>query len=405
MTFRFTHLILTLGAAIICSTTVAEAAIVRLHRAVTLDKGLVRLGDVADVHADSESLATSIRAATLGPAPIPGNRTRFTLNQVRSRLNSRRIELGMIEFQGSSSVTVTRRKHLTRTSQSSGARLATQDESRPKNGKAIIRTQSASESKPTVRTVAAIREVSTADMRLAESIVHDLVRDYLERWAPEWGNPFIRPLLSTDVVPMILSARGGNLKIVEGKVLNEDHFLLTLAVPPPKTTAESSKVGPTTVADDPGQVRVRVRVARRPKVLAARHSISPGQLIRATDLEWIEVDDERNGTSDPDELIGMEARRFFRAGDAIRVESVRPVKLVERGQLVKVTSVVGSVRVTGTYQARKAGVKNEMIELRSLDGERSILARVTGMSQAELLSDGVAPASSDTGIRLSYAGN
>ena len=150
-------------------------------------------------------------------------------------------------------------------------------------------------------------------------MIHDLVRDYLAEWAPDWGTPIIRPLLAIPTVPTILSARSGNLKIVAGKLVSDDIFQLTVAVPTGEaalTTGTSPATGTATAAVSTTSivknVDVRVRVTRRPKVLAARRSIAQGQMIREADLEWREVDDLRNGTSEPETLVGMEARRTIR---------------------------------------------------------------------------------------------
>jgi len=397
-------MILGLSAMLTLSADAAQAAIVRLHRSVTVDKGLIRLGDVAQVHADDETLSQAIRNVMLGPAPIPGNRRRFNLEEIQARLRAGRVSVGTIEFRGNSLVVVTRPQRSGSSESPGSGQNGTNKDAEPEAVKPLYRTQLASQSESKVRTIASLRDVSTADIRLADTIVHDLVRAYLKKWAPDWGNPFIRPLLSTDVVPTILAARNGNLEILSGKLLNEDHFLLTIAVPDSALpeAPESSFVARAGADDGRTHIRIRVRVTRRPKVLAARRSIARGQLIRQADLKWIEADDERNGATDPEELVGMEARQLLRAGDPIRVESVKPAMLIERGRLVKVTSAVGSVRVTGTYKARKSGAKNELIELETLDGERRLLARVTGVGRAELLNEGVSSGSSESGVGITY---
>jgi flagellar basal body P-ring formation protein FlgA len=134
-------------------------------------------------------------------------------------------------------------------------------------------------------------------------------------------------------------------------------------------------------------VQVRVRVTRRPKVLAARRIIAQGQVIRETDLEWREVDDIRNGASDPETIVGMEARNNIRQGDLVKSTSVKPPTLINRDELVKVTVQSGTIRLTRTLKARRAGILNDIIELVSLDrsNKETLLVRVTGKGTAEPL--------------------
>ena len=225
-------------------------------------------------------------------------------------------------------------------------------------------------------------------MRLAETVIHDLVRDYLSEWASDWGTPIIRPLLAVPTVPKILSARSGNLKIVSGRPLSEDVFFLTVAIP----TSEALVADSTTSAGTPSTpkketVQIRVRVTRRPKVLAARRVIPQGQVVREADLEWREVDDLRNGASEPETVVGMEARRTIRQGDFVKLSSVKPPTLIKRDEPVKVAVTFGSIQVTRTLKARRAGILNDVIELVPFEGNNKepLLVRVTGKGQAELL--------------------
>lgn len=385
-------LCLTIGLSAVSSS--AHATIIRLRRTATVDKALIHLGDVADVFADSELAAVDLQQITLSTSPIPGNSTRLKIDQIRSRLLKFNVEVGGLEFQGSSVVLVTRRGQLQKSAVSSprttlaGATMTRSTlagaAGRVAAPRPFRQTELTNHSNISPRSISNLRDVSTADIRLADTVIHDLVRDYLTEWAPDWGTPIIRPLLAIPTVPTILSARSGNLKIVDGKQVSDDVFQLTVAVP---TGEAASTPGLPAAAATPvvKNVDVRVRVTRRPKVLAARRSIQQGQMIRESDLEWREVDDLRNGTAEPETLIGMEARRAIRQGDFVKLSSVKPPTLIKRDDVVKVAVTLGNIQAIRKMKARSDGILHDVIQLVPLDGSNkdTLVVRVTGKSQAE----------------------
>jgi flagella basal body P-ring formation protein FlgA len=388
MTLKQTILVSFLACGLSATASTAHATIVRLHRSATVDKALIHLGDVADVFADDEQAAARLQMITLSTSPIPGNSTRLKIDEIRSRLLKFDVEVGALEFHGSSIVLVTRRGQLPTSQQTSYRTKFASAPNRTSKPRPFRRTELASHASATPRTISSLSNISTADMRLAETVIHDLVRDYLSEWAADWGTPIIRPLLAVPTVPKILSARSGNLKIVSGRPHSEDVFVLTVAIP----TGEASVANPTTSAATQPKpnietVQVRVRVTRRPKVLAARRVIAQGQVIREADLEWREVDDLRNGTSEPEAVVGMEARRTIRQGDFVKLTTVKPPTLIKRNELVKATVTYGSIQVTRTLKAQRDGVLNDVIQLVPVEGNSKdpLLVRVTGKGRTEPL--------------------
>ena len=377
------------------SASTAHATIVRLHRSATVDNALIHLGDVADVFADDEKAADRLEKITLRTSPIPGNSTRIRLDEIRSRLSKFNVEVGAIEFQGSSISLVTRkRQFVTQAGQltaSAASRHRTKLASigrRVPQPRPFRKTELAGHALIPTRAVSSVRDISTADIRLAETVIHDLVRDYMSEWAADWGTPVITPLLAIPTVPKLLSAHSGNLKIVSGRPLSDDIFLLKIAIPTGSVSTTEPSAGMTpSVKASIETVDVRVRVTRRPKVLAARRSIAQGQVIREADLEWREVDDLRNGTSEPETVVGMEARRTIREGDFVKVSSVKPPTMIKRDELVKVAVTRGSVRVIRTLQARRDCILNDIISLVPPKGSTGepLPVRVTGRGKAEPL--------------------
>ena len=398
MAFKQTILVCFLACGLSATASTAHATIVRLHSSVTVDKALIHLGDVADVFADDDQAAAKLQMITLSTSPIPGNSTRLKLDQIRSRLLKFDVEIGALEFQGSSIVLVTRRGQLPVSTYPSNRTTLAKAPNRVIAPRSMRRTELAGYATPTPRTISSLSNIATSDIRLAETVIQDLVRDYLSEWASDWGTPIIHPLLAIPTVPTILSARSGNLKIVSGKPLSEDIFLLTVAIPTGEALAAETDAASTESTVE--TVQVRVRVTRRPKVLAARRVIAQGQVIREADLEWQEVDDLRNGTADPESVVGMEARRTIRQGDFVKDSSVKPPTLIKRDEEVDVTVKFGSIQVTRTFKARRDGILNDIIELVPLEGasKEKFFARVTGKGQAKPLDH--ESADKDSGIRL-----
>jgi flagella basal body P-ring formation protein FlgA len=388
MTLKQTLLMCLLTGGLIATGSNANATIVRLHSSVTVDKSLVHLSDVADVFADDAQATANLESITLTTSPIPGNSTRLKLDDIRSRLTRFNIEIGALEFQGSSIVLVTRKGQLSDSGKTSFRTKLASATNRTAKPRPFRNTELASHATATQRTSLNLRTISTVDIRLAETVVHDLVQDYLSQWASDWGEPIITPLLASPTVPKLLSARADNLSIVSGKLISDDIFLLTVGIPigdasPSETTTNA--LAPTNPTVE--RVQVRVRVTRRPKVLAARRTIPQGQTIHEADLEWREADDIRNGASEPETVVGMEARRTIRQGDFVKVSFVKPPTLIKRDDLVEVAVAYGTIHVTRTMKARSDGVLNDVIELVPRDGSRQgkMLARVTGNGKAEPL--------------------
>lgn len=389
MTLKQTILVYFLACGLSATASTAHATIVRLHRSVTVDKALIHLGDVADVFADDDDAAAArLQTITLSTSPIPGNSTRLRIDEIRARLLKFDVEVGALEFQGSSIVLVTRRGELSTAAQPSYRTTLASHPNRTSKPRPFRTTELASHAAAMPRPISSLRNISTADIRLAETVVHDLVRDYLAEWASDWGTPIIHPLLAVSTVPQLLSARSGNLQIVSGRLLSEDIFQLAIAIPTGEALSTESAFGSESSPKPTIEtVDVRVRVTRRPKVLAARRAIPQGQVVREADLEWQEVDDLRNGESEPETIVGMEARRTIRQGDFVKLSSVKPPTLIKRDELVKVVVKFGNVQVTRTLKARRAGILHDIIELVPLEGtgKESLLVRVTGKGQAEPL--------------------
>ena len=81
----------------------------------------------------------------------------------------------------------------------------------------------------------------------------------------------------------------------------------------------------------------------------------------------------------------------LRTGQAIPLDAVKALPLVRNGQFVTVTSRRPGLAVQRVMKARADGVAGEVIALQTLEDRKTVLARVTGLQEAEVIDDSIAP--------------
>lgn len=140
------------------------------------------------------------------------------------------------------------------------------------------------------------------------------------------------------------------------------------------------------------QIPIVVRTALNRNVLTARRAINQGAAIVAADVDLMPVTFTRLddlGLDDASVVVGQRAKRFIPAGTRIEPETLEPVPLVLRGQLITLISEVGGVRVVTTAKAGANGTRGETIRVRSVDdGKIEFDAVVTGPGEARAAGGG-----------------
>ena len=341
-----------------------DAAIIRLRRTAEVDAALIRLGDIAEVYSESSEEDARLKSIAIQPAPLAGTRLRLSVSEIQSQLSLRGVAAGELEVEGSAVVLVSRKPE-------------PQTAPAPKvvhPGPASLEgSSSVSDSDETARQIkrrTLISDVSAEDFKIARQVVENAVQQYLDRAAPGWGHPQIHPLLTTAVAPRVLNACEGNVRILSGQMLDEEHFLLTLAVPESQTQID--------------RVDVKVRIIRRPKIYVPVRTVSKGEVLQEGDLAQIETDDARNGITDPTEIVGKEVVQPLKTGKAIRSGQLKEPLLIKRRETVQVVSTSGAVRVRQFFVAKEDGRAGDTIVLEGLDGKETVSATVTGRLQAEI---------------------
>lgn len=116
---------------------------------------------------------------------------------------------------------------------------------------------------------------------------------------------------------------------------------------------------------------VQVSLIRR--VVIASRSVNQGATIHASDVAQVPLSFTRLdklGIDDVARTIGQRAKRFISAGSLVDPGMLESVPLVTRGQLVRLTSVAGAVRVVTSAKALRDGLLGETITVRSADKKR-----------------------------------
>lgn len=340
---------LAIAVAILLLPGLAVGAMVELRDEATVSGTHIRLRDVARVEAiDVESLR-QLEGVVLGPAPVAGRTTVLDAATIRARLRALGVNVADIEFNGRSRVVV------------HSEAPAAEGPARPFVGGGPVRDW---------------------QVTRAEEVLEEALRRYLGTNAPDIGEIGINIDVPPANAAAIIAARATGFEF--------------RPVEPVATTREW--LGERDLAirflDRTQQVvvlKARTRIEPWPFVLAARHSLETGQVVRAEDLEYRQVASAEGHYTDPREVLERETRRSIRAGRLLRRDDVRSVPLVRRNDVITLVSRSGAISVASYAKSKDEGGLGDSVRVVTLDGRQTIVARVTGFHEAEISTTGTVP--------------
>jgi flagella basal body P-ring formation protein FlgA len=312
-------------------------ALVALRPNASVTEGLVTLGEVADVRGSDPATSQKLSTIILGPGPDAGRETTITFETVRSRLMAAGVDLADVEFSGSSSVAVRGDSNV----------AVPMPDRTPRSASHDVRGR-------------------------AERAVAAAVRRYL---ATKLGAG------SLAVTPQVPEGEMGAVAAAEA------HGFEVTGGTEPWTGSQTFTLRFLDAAEKVRQVQVACVVSQRPSVLAARYALPKGHVLGPDDLVWkkAETDTDATCATDPAQLLGHETQRPVRAGHPIPRDAVRSVPLVRNGQFVTVTSRRPGVAVQRVMKAKADGAAGETVPLLTLEDHKTVLARVTGLTEAETI--------------------
>ena len=310
----------------------ARGANVILREQAVAHGPVLRLGDIADIHANDARELQSLMATPLGPTP---QRQQFLrAAEVRDLLASRGMDMRTIRFAGAAAVQIgASQTTVTRPNQPAPTSQQTLNDNQ--------RNQLAAE-------------------------VERLLREYLTQ---QTGRPLWSIELTAGAAKWSeLYGVGTNWKVSGGKApwTGRQRFLLHRA-------------------GNQDGVAVAAIVRRKEMVLYAAAPIEAGQLIRRADIEL----QARVGgvpaavIRSVEAAIGKEARRSIPAGTMMNTTSLRSPVLVTRGETVTVYARAAGVTVRTLATAKQEGSLGDLIQVETPDRLR-YAARVVGQRELEV---------------------
>jgi flagella basal body P-ring formation protein FlgA len=354
------HSCLTLGVWFALAVSAQAAVVVRFQPEASPEAGLVRLGDIAEIVADSPADATWLAGLVLAPRPAEGRRTTLELAEIQTRLRALGVDLATVEFGGSSRVII------------HGTALEKPALVRPVAKPAVVAPR------------ANVGEITTR--RLHEQ-VRRAVREYLARQSSGIANCDVVVTLSSGTVAALAAMESGSWEVRGGQA--------------PWTGEQTFTLQGNTDAGPASPLEIVASVTPWPRVLVLRSPLGKGQVLTADDLEPTPMNPETFGGKkylvDPRQVVGRQTVRATRAGEPLTDELIKETSLVRRGELVSVACRRGGIVVRKEARANEDGALGQTITLVSADGRQRFVARVVAFHETEIVS-GDTP--TESGVRL-----
>jgi flagella basal body P-ring formation protein FlgA len=344
------HAILFTAMIALLACGIATAAELRLKPQARCSTGVVRLGDVAEIHAAEGWQYEQLAAIELGPAPATGGRRYIRAREIQDALWTRGVNLALHQISGSERIEVVGPGEPVLTN-STAARV---DDA----GRERIRRQ------------------------VAESIAACLERQTGERAPWEVGVQLTDEQLAAIAAGRRIFADGG-----AAPWTGRQRFTLTI---------EGAAA-----ATQPLTVDAEVTVP--PAVIAAVRNVTVGTILHESDLILKPVATLPAG-SQPyyriEDVVGLQAAQSIAAGAVLGKSSVRRPIVIRRGDAVTLYARSAGLRVRTTVRAREDGGLGDLVAVESLTTREPFYARVTGVQEAEVFA---APAAAAPQVPASEA--
>lgn len=134
-----------------------------------------------------------------------------------------------------------------------------------------------------------------------------------------------------------------------------------------------------------GRARFRLplvgRAQRVIRVPALSRPVRPDEVIGAADLAWVEVAQASMppaGLTEPDEIIGNQARRRLAPGRVLTRRDLGPPHLVRRGHPVELIYARPGLRITALGVAQEDGALGDLVRVMNAESRRQLQGVVSG---------------------------
>ena len=335
-----THGLLALALVLLLSDA-TDAAIIRLRKSTTVNSSIIRLADVADVLDTDSRTVEQLEQVVLAPSPVPGKPLRLEFHTVRIRLQALGINLANIEFSGSSVVAVTSLKSTTT--------------SEPERHGFLNR----------------LPKVADWQRKRATELVTKAIEQHLKRISPELAHATVEIHVPENDVLKVLKGAVSGFRIQGGGA--------------PWNAPQTFHVAFLITKEQVYRTQVAGRILLQPRILAVKHTVPRGHVLKAADLVWRQADTAGQHFTRLDEVIHKETTRSIRKNAPVEATDIRAIPLVRSNDIVTVYARYGGIAVKRPLKARSDGALGETVTLVTLDGRDKVLARVIGFHEAETL--------------------
>ena len=119
------------------------------------------------------------------------------------------------------------------------------------------------------------------------------------------------------------------------------------------------------------------------RIVVPARDIMRGETITDSDLAYQNVAADRAGAvvTSMNDLSGMQARRYLRAGEAVRADDVKKPVLVTKGSTVTMIFEVPGITLTATGKAMSEGGMGDTVTVLNPISYRQISVTVTGAGE------------------------
>lgn len=349
------HKSLFFAAAFVAGQWSAEAAEIQFRSEVVVPRGIVRLGDVADVRTSSADEARLLEGIALVPAPALDESRLLKRQEVQQLLQLSGVTLRQHRFSGTEVTKI-------QAGEVAAKEPATYDAT-------ALHHFPATEAVSKETTKVAKPVVAAAPEALAAQAIVDylaVVADIPAEWQAE---VFMSPRVAQALKEA--TQKGHTIVRVEGGVspwLGRQQFMLLVG----------NEKAPT-------RLPVEGEVSGTARVVTASRNVEREMLITAQDLQFQTVALQRNVRVelDPAQLIGRETNRALNAGQVVSGDMVRTLRLVRRGEELQVFSVGAGLQISEPAKALADGSQGDTIQVEFAD-RRKMMVRVTGPRRAEV---------------------
>jgi flagella basal body P-ring formation protein FlgA len=323
----------------------ASAAEIRFLAEASVPRGIVRLGDVAEVITTDANEARLLEGIALVPAPATD----------MPRLLKRQEAQQLLQLSG-----VVLREH----------RFTGAEVTQIQTGRAPAKVQAVREAVAVQPIPVAIPQDvakpilnATPESRVSQAIVAHLyaVAEFPAEWQAEVG-----------MSPRVVQALGDQPIIrIEGGIspwLGRQQFMLLIG-------NEAAPI----------RLPVEAEISGTARAVAVVRTIERGATIAAEDVQLQTVTLQRGVriAIDPAQIIGREAARTLNSGQVVSNDMVRTIRLVKRGEDIQVWSVGAGVQIAEPGKAQSDGSQGDTITVEFAD-RRKMTARITGVRRAEV---------------------